>query len=351
MINRRTKPLTERGHLGFNNKVPDMESNALNYRVSINSFLLQKELSSYVGRFEYKGLPKSITAELIETMLYYKGQLAFFKMGAKYYILPFVYSGTMNHYGIQEEVIPIPFNGTIDDKSYTAFAGTYKAILFEEDEVSQAVTSADDTVAIILRERSSIMFGASLPTILLTNEIRDKLAENTIMVRNNVILSHPIKYVSVESQDKSTSVGGQMSQMFASILNGKLVETIVGQLKFEEVSSNPPTIQIQQLWQNYSSLDSLRLSGIGITNNGTFEKRERILTDEIDGKQTESKLVLKDHLRQRQAWARLVNSYFPDLEISVELSEELRPKEEIKEFDEREGSKTKVGYEDEKTSA
>lgn len=349
MSNRKTKPLTERGHLGFNNSINNLEVNAIEYKKSINSFLLTKELSSYVGRFKYENLPKGITPEIIETMLYYKGQLALFKVGAKFYILPFVYTGTLNHYGVQEQIIPIPFNGTIEnDKNVVSFAGTYKAILFDEAEDfdSDDLGEGIEGVAVILRERSSLMFGSTLPTIVLTDELRNKLAENVLLVRNNLILSHPIKYVSMDSQDKATSVGAQMAQMFNSILEGKLVQTVVGHLDFKEMSSNPPTIQVQQLWQNYSSLDALRLSGLGIVNNGTFEKRERILTDEIEGKQSESKLVLQDHLRQRQLWASLANKHFEGLNITVDLSDDLKNKD-LDILDNREGSKTKVGYEDE----
>lgn len=339
----KTKPLTERGHLGFNNTgVNRAEANGLDYKVKIRSLLTTNELSSYVGRFKYKNLPLGMNGEIIETMLYYKGQLAMFKLANKYYILPFVYAGTVNHLGLQEEIIPIPFNGTIDSgKSIQSFAGNYKALLFEgmlgEDEYNE------EDVAVVLRERSGLYLGATPPTIALTDQLLDKLAENVLLVRNNILLSHPVKYVTIESQDKSTSVNSQMANIFNNILEGKLIQTVVGHLKFDDVSTNPPSVQVQQLWQNFASLNSLRLTSLGITNNGSFEKRERILTDEISGKQAETELILDDHLLLRQNWVDLINKVW-GLNVSVALSDTLKPKEVVK-VDNREGNQSKSGYE------
>lgn len=342
MINK-TKPLTEKGNLGFNNHVADLTASNVQYRLDINNTLLANELSTYVGRFVYEGLPKGLNTELIETMMYYKGQLAFFKVGLKYYMLPFVYTGSINQYGIQTELIPIPFNGMIEDKQYTKFTDTnYKAIVFGEHEVDKVDIDLDRT-AIVLRERSSMMLGATLPSIVVTNPIREKLGENVMLVRNNLILSHPIKYVNVDSQDKAGSVNSQTANLLNNVLNGNVVQAIVGQLKFDEVNSHPPTIQVQQLWQNYASLDSIRTTALGLVNNGAFEKRERVLTDEIQGKQIESKLILKDHLNQRKLWAELVNEYF-DLNVSVRLCDELVEKDLDNKVDNRDGSQTKVGY-------
>lgn len=329
----RTKPLTEKGSLGFNNPLASTRPSTGRYKNGLSTFLLQKELSVYVGRFVWKGLPEGITGNLMETMLYYKGQLAFFKTGSKYYVLPFVYTGTLNHYGLPEKVLPIPFNGKVEDeKNPRGFIQEPKnALLYMDD------TEHDEMdIAVILRERSGILTGMTYPTMALTSEIREKLVEHLILLRNNVILSQPVTYISVDTQDKANSLGNQFDNMLYDVLNGNVVQTIVGQLRLDKTTSEAPRMQAQQLWQSYSSLDALRLEGMGIINAGTFEKSERILQGEIAGKQSESKLVLEDNLLHRQLFCDMVNKYF-GLQISVSLSKVNEDYQPVKEDDGRVG--------------
>lgn len=315
-MTRKTKPLTEKGSLGFNDVPLKSRPSIEEYRRALDSFMLQKELSVYAGRFVWEGLPKGLNGNLIETMLYYKGQLAFFKSGSKYYILPFVYTGTMNHYGLPEKILPIPFNGKIEDeKNPKGFIADPKiAVVYPDEEVYD-----EYEVAVVLRERSSLMIGFALPSIVLTDQLRKKLSEHLILVRNNIILSQPMKYVSVETQDKANSVATQFDSLINDVLQGNVIQTIVGHTKLNDVMSEAPKIDAQKLWQSYSSLDALRLEGLGILNTGTFEKHERILQGEIAGKQSESKLVLQDHLAHRETFCKMLKQYF-NLDVTVKLN-------------------------------
>lgn len=344
-MSHRTKPLTEKGSLGFNNKMRSTRPSNQEYRQGLDSLILQTELSTYVGRFEWDNLPKGITGNLIETMLYYKGQLAFFKTGAKYYILPFVYTGTLNHYGLPDKILPTPFNGKMtDDKNTKGFIQEPKTALLYND--GEEYNEMD--IAVVLREHSSLMSGATLPSIVLTNQVRDKAVEHLVLLRNNIILSQAIKYISVDTQDKANSMATQFDNMLHDILNGNVVQTIVGQLRLDSTSSEAPKIQAQQLWQSFSSLNAMRLESLGILNAGTFEKNERVLEGEIAGKQSVSKLVLKDHLEQREVFAEMINRYF-NLNVKVSISKELVEEKIRKEDDGRVGVRVseKVGDEDE----
>lgn len=344
MTHRRTKPLTEKGSLGFNNTPSTLRPSIQNYRKGLDTFILQKELSVYTGRFAWEGLPEGLNENLIETMLYYKGQLAFFKTGSKYYILPFVYTGTMNHYGLPEKILPVPFNGKIEnDKNVKGFINKPKGAILYNDPDHDELPIEDK--AIILRERSGLMVGNTLPTIVLTNEIRDKLSENLVLLRNNLILSQPIKYVTADTQDKVQSLNTQFNHLMHDIIQGNIIQSIVGQVKLNDVISEPSKLQTNQLWQSYSSLDALRLEGLGILNNGTFEKSERVLLGEIAGKQSESKLVLEDNLNQRKVFCELVNKHF-SLNISVRISDSMEIDDDIDLEDGRVGGHGEVFVED-----
>ncbi len=320
----RTKPLTEGGSLGFNRTPKSIKHSVMEYQKSLDNFFVQKELNEYVGRFKWEGLPPGLDENILETMLYYKGQLAFFKLADMYYVLPFVYTGPINQYGVQQRLIPISFNGVIgDDKSEDKnkpFATEREAIFYERD-----ITGIDkEDLAIVIKSNSSLYLNNVIPNIVVTNEIRDKLAENLILVRNNLILSQPMKYIMAQNEKQADSLRMQVDNMMAELLNGNVVQAIVGPLSLEDFNSEKPGLQAQHLWQSFSSLDNLRMEYLGIMNNGVFEKKERFLTDEVAGKQTVSKLLLQDGLDHRKRFCKLANKYF-GLDIKVDISEIMKP--------------------------
>ena len=72
-----------------------------------------------ITRYKWYNLPSGITSELLERILYYRGQGMFFYMDAdeKFYFLPYTLAGSIDVYGRFTEVTPLPFNGpTKDDK-------------------------------------------------------------------------------------------------------------------------------------------------------------------------------------------------------------------------------------------
>ena len=328
----KTKPLTEKGSLGFNNQTLSMRPSIEQYKIGLNSFFLQKEIGEYNGRFVWEGLPDGIDQHIIETMLYVKGQLAFFKLGKQYYILPFVYTGPINHYGIQTKLIPIPYSGSLeaDKTKVNHFAGEHEAVSYMKEVVSV------DNVAVVLKSHSGLHLGTTLPMVVITDQLREKLIESLVLVRNNLILSQPIKYVTVDTQDKAKSLQQQVDNMLYDVLNGNIIQTIVGLMELGDVNSEAPKINQQQMWQSFASLDNLRMEIMGILNNGVFEKRERTLTDEVAGKQTVSKLLLQDAWNMRKLFCKMANKYF-NLNITVTLSEMNTPAEKTEEASDRDG--------------
>ena len=328
----RTKPLTEKGQL-FNLSGGKIRPSAEAYAASLSNFFLMKELKEFVSRFKWNGLPKGLNEKMLETMVYYKGQLAFFRIGTQYYILPFVYTGPINHYGIQEKLIPISFNGVVEDdqNKQTKFAGEKIAYVYEKEGMKDYAT---EDIAVVLRSGSSLYLNQVVPNIVATDEIRNKLVENLILVRYNMIIAQKMKYVTVANEAAAKSIRQQIDNMIHDILNGNVVDTIVGQLAFDEINSESPVLQPQQLWQSFASLDNLRMEFLGILNNGVFEKRERFLSDEVAGKQTVAKLLLTDDLLNRKIFCDLANEIF-GLKMSVEINPEIIPIEQTEDKDKR----------------
>jgi hypothetical protein len=329
----RTKPLTEGGSV-FNLTGGKLRPSAEQYANSLANFFLMKEIKEYLGRFQWDGLPEGLNSNILETMLYYKGQLAFFKIASQYYILPFVYTGKINHYGIQEKLIPISFNGTVeDDKNKTThFAGEKIAYVYKKAGMDAPL----EDVAVVLKAGSSLYLNQAIAPIIATDELRNKLVENLILIRYNLILGQPMKYVSVPNESAAKSLQTQVDNLIYDILNGNVINTVVGSLTFTDINSEPSKLAPQQLWQSFASLDNLRMEYLGILNNGVFEKRERNLSDEVAGKQTVAKLTLADDLMNRMIWCKLVNLIY-GLKITVKVNPMLEPEKEKEDTDKREG--------------
>lgn len=75
-----------------------------------------------INRYNWYNLPNGLTGELVERILYYKGQLAFFFMEAdgNWYALPYALNGSIDCYGRFMGVTPLPFNGKSEDKDQKA---------------------------------------------------------------------------------------------------------------------------------------------------------------------------------------------------------------------------------------
>ena len=86
----------------------------------IRKLLRVKDGQTAINRFKWDGLPKGLDPEMIERILYYKGQGAFFymEMDDKWYFLPYALDGTVDVYGRYMGIVPLQFAGgtTSDNK-------------------------------------------------------------------------------------------------------------------------------------------------------------------------------------------------------------------------------------------
>ena len=66
-----------------------------------------------INRYQWYNLPDGIDSQLLERVLYYKGQAAFFfnEATGKFFFLPYALSGTIDIYGRFNKITPLPFGG------------------------------------------------------------------------------------------------------------------------------------------------------------------------------------------------------------------------------------------------
>lgn len=70
-------------------KLPIRMESGFSYKSEIRKQLRIMDEQNAVNRYTWTGLPKGLTSQLIERILYYRGQGMFFRLQDKFYFLPY----------------------------------------------------------------------------------------------------------------------------------------------------------------------------------------------------------------------------------------------------------------------
>ena len=217
-----------------------------------------------INKYTWYNLPSGITQELLETILYYKGQGMFFYEPAleKFFFLPFALQadeGTgIDCYGRFTGVTPIQLGSTTneDNKVYKFNGLTYKP---------------------------------QYEPLLETPTLEDVAA---------------------------ASQGVQKAA-----LTGKKWIPIIGSVDFQDLSTNTAG-RADEFLMSLQALDNFRLSLHGLDNGGVFQKKTYQTNSQTELNMGASiSLVLQDGLTRRQEFCNIINSIWP-LGIWCDISEQ-----------------------------
>ena len=91
-----------------------------NVKPDVKKVLRIMDEQNAVNRYTWFNLPKGLTSELIERILYYRGQGMLFMLDDKFFFLPYALNAPekstgIDVYGRFTGVTPLPFNGTSND--------------------------------------------------------------------------------------------------------------------------------------------------------------------------------------------------------------------------------------------
>ena len=262
-----------------------------------------------VNRYTWYNLPDTLSGELIERILYYRGQAAFFYMEAdnSFYFLPYALDGTIDVYGRYTGITPLPFNGTAsDDKEKPWIVGLHKKPVYgiKYDELKyEDITNS----CVLLKDYTNQLSMTNIPRANLNDPLITAEAECVPFMRTSMILGTGIKGMRVNDADQAGSVRDAACSMESAALSGQGYIPIIGNIEFQELTDGP-TGKIEDYMLAMQSLDNLRLSGYGIDNGGLFEKKSHILQTEADLNGGPVGLVLQDGLSIRQNFCNIANS-------------------------------------------
>ena len=281
------------------------------------------DLQDALNRYTWYNLPKGLTGNLIERVLYYKGQGALFYMESNdtFYFLPYALDGTIDVYGRFTGITFLPFNGSTSDGEekpwIQGFKKTPRYEVMTDPEEATLENVLDSCV--ILRDYSQQISQTILPRSTVNDSVLNVMAECIPLMRTALINSTGVNGMKVSNEDEQSNVKAASLAIQRAALNGEKWIPIVGQVEFQELV-NGPTAKAEEFLLAMQSLDNYRLSLYGLDNGGLFQKRSHMLEAEQRMNNGNSGIILQDGLYQRQEFCDIVNSWF-GLSLYCEISE------------------------------
>ena len=271
-----------------------------------------------INRYTWFNLPNGLDGQLIERILYYKGQGMFFYMETDntFYFLPYALDGSIDVYGRFKAVTPLPFNGTAQDKKDAWITGLTKIPVYEVKEVDLD-TFLDGCV--LLSDYSKQISQTNIPRQTLQEPILDAMAEAFPLARTSLIANSGIKGMRVNDEDQQSTVKAASRSITRAALNGDIWIPVVGNIEFQELTDGS-ALKSEEFLLYMQALDNFRLSLYGLDNGGLFQKKSHMLEAEQEMNAGNVGLVYQDGLALRQKFCNLVNSIW-GLGIWVEPSE------------------------------
>ena len=297
-----------------------------NIKPNIKHLLRIIDEQDAVNRYTWYNLPSGLDGQMIERILYYKGQAMFFYMEATktFYFLPYALSGTIDVYGRFMGTTPLPFgNGTLgqgpDKEQKPWIEGLVKKPVYEVIEEDYPTTEQINESCVLLSDFSKQWSQLITPRQALQDPLLDVMAECIPFLRTALINSTGVNGMRVNDDDQEASARLASQAVKDASLNGEKWIPINAPLELQELG-NAKSEQVAEFLEAMQALDNFRLSMYGVDNGGLFQKK----TYQTDGQNSLNNsnigLVYQDGLTIRQRFCDIVNSIW-DLGIYCEPSE------------------------------
>lgn len=294
-------------------------------------FIRDIDMQQYCARYKWEGLPTYLPDNIIERLLYHKGNICLFFNGGTMYALPYAFDGKLNTYSYPTEIRPIALNG---DNFGTKALNTYGN--------GSLNTKAQ---AVILSDRIPSGYNDMVtPRASIQDEIIELMSD--VIGKSNVNLINSLKkgLVGAESEDQVKTIEEDIERAYKE--NAPYIVTSKGiSGKSMEVWNNNIPVDMEEYVQYLSSINNLRCYSLGIKNQGIYEKNERMLVGQLSGSAYQTNLILESGLQCRRNAIEHLKEIYPqykdildkikvsiNIDPYVDLSQ--RVNEEVKEHTE-----------------
>lgn len=299
---------------------------------SIKRLLRINDEQIAVNRFKWFNLPRGITGNQIERILYFRGSVAFFCLGEgdkdqSFYVLPYVLNGTIDLLGRYKTISPLPFNGKNDfpktaeeaknskDPQIKLLSDIKADTLWEPVDIENLEIKSDEDLrkfiqehAVILTDYTRQLSQQVIPKYKLTEGIIDMESRMFPYARTALMNSTGIAGVRVEGPEEQQNVTIASKQAEDAALQGQKWISLTSQLEIQELTGGN-VAKAEEFLLTMQSMDNFRMGVYGIENGGIFEKKAHTTDLENSINYGTSSFALQDALWNRQQWCDIINSY------------------------------------------
>lgn len=268
-----------------------------------------------INRYKWYNLPNGLTGQMIERILYYKGQGMFFYVPAleQFFFLPYALDGSIDIYGRYTSVKPLPFNGSTEVKKGDKLSPIAKYITelsreplydIELEELSEKTL---DTKCVLLSDYSKQISQTNISRQVLNDPLLDIMADCLPFMRTALLNGTGVTGMRVESEDEQADVKAASAAIDNAALNGEKYVPIIAHIDFQELTGGS-VAKAEEFLLAMQSLDNFRLSTYGLDNGGLFQKKSHVLEAEQEMNTGNVGLINQDGLTLRQTFCDIVNS-------------------------------------------
>ena len=274
-----------------------------------------------VNSFEWFNLPNGLSGNLIERILYYKGQGMFFYFPEmdQFYFLPYALDGGIDIYGRFERVTPLPFNGgSKADKPWIKDFNRkciYDIQIDEELDIKKIEDSC-----VLLSDYTKQISQTNISRQILNDPLIDLEADLLPFARTALLNSTGVMGMRVGNEDEYSNVAAASRAVNRAALEGEKYIPVVGALDFQDLTAGGGANNIDQFLMAMQSIDNYRLSLHGLDSGGIFQKQAHMLESENSMNAAKASLVMQDKLNQRQEFCDIANSIF-GLDMWVDVAQ------------------------------
>ncbi len=261
--------------------------------------------------FKYEGLPEGVESWMIEQILFFRGEAAFFKVGEQYVITPLVRMD-WNLYNLTTIASPIPYNGKGPNGSIT--------LISDEVIISNLKNKykKNNTKAVFFI--NNISRQATLkPIVGLLKFLQNTWVELNYDRKN----SRNINVISAGTPKEAKTIKKEMGKVYYNnepfvVLSNSTQDLIKNITKLNP--NNTP--RSTSLWDDFVKAKQEINELVGIPFDSRPEKKERVITQEVNISQIQTNEILQEMLIFRQRALKEIEKVF-NLKITVSLDEKI----------------------------
>ena len=300
----------------------------------INRILTNMDREDFISRYKLENLPEEfrLTSDEVYRMLYFKYALAFAKYEDYYFLLPFALDGTIDIYGRFKSIKLFPYTSDSKDESGKDIK------VYKNKELSQLLSelsfkviycekdldglSDTDLKAVIIKDYvNGIDTNNGIPRYQLNKPLLETEALFIPYMRTSLKLATGVKMVGVNDPSEESDVIESLRQIDNAIISGVPFIPVIRKSDFQDIG-NEPVAKVQDYFLAMQSVDNFRLSSMGLSNGGLFQKSERETISEQATNTVNANLRLQQNFEfQKKQWDLINKAFGLDIQISVRKDE------------------------------